>query len=147
MTQKTNQFNLTTKRYTDVEIRSLIEKGWSVFCISVKDKFGDNGITGAIILEPLTDGMRIDSLLLSCRILGKGIELAFVHFVLNRLHSYGVGKIYADYYPTLKNAQVADFYDRVGFDLSDQKEDGAKAYVQCLSSNYQIESYYKINMN
>ncbi|MBY2901434.1 MULTISPECIES: HAD-IIIC family phosphatase [Bacteroides] len=147
MTQKTNQFNLTTKRYTDVEIRSLIEKGWSVFCISVKDKFGDNGITGAIILEPLADGMRIDSLLLSCRILGKGIELAFVRFVLNRLHSYGVGKIYADYYPTLKNTQVADFYDRVGFDLSDQKEDGTKAYVQCLSGNYQIESYYKINMN
>lgn len=147
MTQKTNQFNLTTKRYTDVDIHSFIKKGWSVFCVSVKDKFGDNGITGAIILEPVTDGVKIDSLLLSCRILGKGIEQEFVRFVLNQLYGYGIRKIYADYYPTLKNAQVVDFYDKIGFELVTQREDGTKGYIQCLSEIYKIESYCKIKTN
>ena len=147
MTQKTNQFNLTTKRYTDTDIYGFIDEGWSVYCISVKDKFGDNGITGTVMLEPLADGMKIDSLLLSCRILGKGVELAFIRFILNHLYNRGITKIYAEYYPTLKNVQVADFYERLGFEGLGQSEDGAKTYIQYLSGNYQIESYYKIKMN
>lgn len=147
MTQKTNQFNLTTKRYTDTDIYGFIDEGWSVYCISVKDKFGDNGITGTVMLKPLADGMKIDSLLLSCRILGKGVELAFIRFILNHLYNCGITKIYAEYYPTLKNVQVADFYERLGFEGLGQSEDGAKTYIQYLSGNYQIESYYKIKMN
>lgn len=147
MTQKTNQFNLTTKRYRDTDIRNLIDQKWSVYCISVKDKFGDNGITGAIILEPVSNGIKIDTLLLSCRILGKGIETVFIHFILNQLHECGVTKVYADYYPTPKNAQVSDLYDRMGFEVLEKKDDGAKAYIQHLSKVYPIEYYYKIKVN
>lgn len=147
MTQKTNQFNLTTKRYTDTDIFGFVNEGWTVYCISVKDKFGDNGITGAIMLEPLDDGMKIDSLLLSCRILGKGIEFAFIRFVLNQLYNHGVTKIYAEYYPTLKNVQVADFYEKLGFKGLGKDKCGIKTYMQHLSGDYQIESYYKIKVN
>ena len=52
MTQKTNQFNLTTQRYTDADVRGFVDSGWKVWCISVADKFGDNGITGAIMVTP-----------------------------------------------------------------------------------------------
>ena len=74
MTQKTNQFNLTTKRYTDSDIHSFVEKGWDIWCISVADKFGDNGTTGLIMIN----GDEIDTFLMSCRVLGKGIEFEFL---------------------------------------------------------------------
>lgn len=147
MTQKTNQFNLTTKRYSDTDIQMLVDHGWLIYCIAVKDKFGDNGITGVIILEPLADGMKIDSFLLSCRILGKGIESAFLRFIMNLLYVRGIKNLCADYSPTAKNVQVADFYEKIGFNVLGQKEDGAKIYTLRLSGDYQIESYYKLKMS
>lgn len=124
MTQKTNQFNLTTKRYTDSDIHNFIAKGWKIWCISVSDKFGDNGITGTIII----DGNEIDSLLLSCRILGKGIEVVFVKKILSILANEGIANMKATYIPTAKNAQVKDFYERCGFICVQEKEDGIKEY-------------------
>lgn len=137
MTQKTNQFNLTTRRYTDADIKRFIEAGWKIWCISVKDKFGDSGITGCIILN----GNNIDTLLLSCRILGKGIEFAFVKAILVTLRQKGVDVVTAEYLPTAKNAQVADFYDRCHFSSL-----GEGKYQMILSdAELNIESYYHIN--
>ncbi len=124
MTQKTNQFNLTTKRYTDSDIHNFLAKGCKIWCISVSDKFGDNGITGTIII----DGNEIDSLLLSCRILGKGIEVVFVKKILSILANEGIANMKATYIPTAKNAQVKDFYERCGFICVQEKEDGIKEY-------------------
>lgn len=146
MTQKTNQFNLTTKRYTDTDVRKLMNEGWLIYCIGVKDKFGDNGISGAILLEPMGDGMKIDTLLLSCRILGKGIEKAFIHTIMNLLYEEGIKKVSGEYIPTLKNGQVADFYDHIGFQVLEAGEGGRKFYRMDLSGNFSIESYYKIKI-
>ncbi len=141
MTQKTNQFNLTTKRYTESDIRRFIEEGRSIWCISVKDRFGDNGITGCIIV----DGDRIDTLLLSCRILGKEIEYAFVKTILSLLKNNGINTLYAEYLPTAKNGQVADFYDRCGMNLSDIREDGSKVYsVDLENVDLNIKDIYQI---
>lgn len=136
MTQKTNQFNLTTRRYTDADIKSFVEAGWKIWCISVKDRFGDNGITGCIMLN----GNHIDSLLLSCRILGKGIEFAFIKTILGILQNQGLETVSAEYISTVKNKQVADFYDRCHFvPLGDGK------YELVLSeAELNTEPYYKI---
>jgi FkbH-like protein len=147
MTQKTNQFNLTTQRYTDTDIQRFVDSGDKVYCLSVKDKFGDSGITGCIILKngKSKKEMSIDSLLLSCRILGKGIEKVFVNKVLSILKSEGFEQVEANYIPTQKNAQVADFYDRIGFDL--QSDNGEKKYSIELSKNdFKIESYFHISV-
>jgi predicted enzyme involved in methoxymalonyl-ACP biosynthesis len=64
---RTNQFNLTTKRYTDADVKGFLADGWKIWCISVADSFGDNGITGCIMVN----GNEIDTFLLSCRLLGK----------------------------------------------------------------------------
>ena len=109
MTQKTNQFNLTTRRYTEEDIRSMIARGAEVWTLAVSDRFGDNGITGLMILVP-EDGWRIDTLLMSCRVLGKGIEEAFFKYVISKYK----GLLHAEYIPTAKNSQVADFYTRMG---------------------------------
>ena len=142
MTQKTNQFNLTTKRYTEEDIQQLIDKKAHVYTLSVTDKFGDNGITGCIILLPNEAGWVIDTLLLSCRILGKGIEHAFVKHVLSILPNSSI--ISADYFSTEKNAQVATFYDHLGFKCITEG-DACKSYqVSVADLNLEIEDYFRI---
>lgn len=143
MTQKTNQFNLTTKRYTDADLKGFLASGWRIWCISVEDRFGDNGITGCIIVN----GDTIDTFLLSCRILGKGIEMAFINMILLLLKEIGVETVKAEYLPTAKNAQVADFYDRCGFTCMTEKADGSKTYTLYLkSADLKIEKYFHINL-
>ncbi|MCI1785954.1 MAG: HAD-IIIC family phosphatase [Bacteroidales bacterium] len=139
MTQKTNQFNLTTKRYTDVDINEKLANGCKVYCISVSDKFGDNGITGCIIFN----GNEIDSLLLSCRILGKGIERAFIKTILNSMKEQGIKEVKAQYIPTAKNVQVKDFYEKCGFTCISETAEGIKNYVINLdNADLKVESYY-----
>ena len=123
MTQKTNQFNLTTKRYTETDIRSMLERGCRIFALSVSDRFGDSGISGCAIVEEA----EIDTLLLSCRVLGKRIEYEFVKEVLTRLKESGIKSVTSTYIPTAKNIQTADFYDRCGFTLESEKN-GTKHY-------------------
>lgn len=143
MTQKTNQFNLTTKRYTDADVRKFMQNGWRIWCLSVADKFGDNGITGCI----LVNGDKIDTLLLSCRILGKGIEHAFVKKVIMLLQDAGITELEASYMPTLKNKQVADFYEKNGFAVVSENADGVKRYALTLvDANLDIEDYYHITI-
>ena len=142
MTQKTNQFNLTTKRYTDADIRKQLADGWKIWCISVADKFGDNGITGCIIVN----GTEIDSFLLSCRILGKGIEMAFIKSVMSILQKSEIKMVSANYIPTAKNSQVKDFYDRSGFALVADSE-GTRSYELDLSTaDLAVEEYYHIEI-
>lgn len=148
MTQKTNQFNLTTKRYTELEIENLLSNNAWIYSISVRDKFGDNGITGAIIIV-LNDDRKtaeIDSFLLSCRILGKGIEEAFMGYILNTLKKEGIEKISAVYKPTLKNDQVKNFYDRIGFELTDHPENSEERNyrLDLTVTEFEIKSYYAI---
>lgn len=143
MTQKTNQFNLTTRRYTDADVKGFLANGWKIWCISVADRFGDNGITGCIMV----DGDTIDTFLLSCRILGKGIEKAFIRKILALLKEDGVETVKASYLPTAKNAQVADFYDHCGFSCVAQAADGSRKYVFDLKdADLEIEKYYHINL-
>ena len=140
MTQKTNQFNLTTKRYTDSDIHSRLQDGWKIWCLGVSDKFGDSGITGAIVVN----GDEIDSFLLSCRILGKGIENAFLQCILRLLKDQGMTSIKAQFIPTPKNSQVKDFYERCGFTCVKVHE-GIKEYKADLEGiGIEIKDYYHI---
>lgn len=140
MTQKTNQFNLTTHRYTEADIKGKMAAGARIHTLAVSDRFGDSGITGCIIIED----DRIDTLLLSCRILGKGIETAFVRTVQNRLLAEGISHLKAAYIPTAKNRQVADFYDRCGFVLTETLPDGTKRYETEWKGPFEIEYFYQI---
>ena len=147
MTQKTNQFNLTTQRYSELDVRQRLDMGWSVYCLGVRDRFGDNGITAAIFLEPLNDvTVNIDSLLLSCRILGKGIEEAFLKTVFNLLRLEGFRRVVARYLPTAKNGQTADFYDHMGMKCSARNDDGSKCYEMDLDHVFDIKNYYNIRV-
>lgn len=131
LTQKTNQFNLTTFRYTERQIEQFIDdKHFEVYTIFVKDKFGDNGLTGVCIVKEDKKNSKnvfIDTLLMSCRIIGRNIEFVFVNNIIKELANKGYQKITSSYIPTKKNEQVQDFYDKVGFNLI-ENTDGNKYY-------------------
>jgi FkbH-like protein len=117
LTQKTNQFNVTTKRYTEAEIRKLIDSNGHVISFEVADKFGNYGLTGLIIVisDENQKMAAIDVFLLSCRIIGRNIEYAVFDYLIRFMTSLHIQKIQAQYRKTLKNDQVSDLFERLGF--------------------------------
>ena len=115
---KTNQFNLTTRRHSRAEVARLANAAGSVaLVLRLRDKFGEQGIIGLVIAVPGQEeqSLIIDSLLVSCRALGRGVEHALWAAAVNRAYRKGVRKLQAEYVATGKNTLVADFYDKLGF--------------------------------
>jgi len=116
LTQKTNQFSLTTRRYSDAEIHALSESASAdVIHCRLQDRFGESGLTGVCILRYERDRALIDSFLLSCRVLGRGIEDALLVQCMKRARSRGCTVAVGEYRPTAKNEQVKDFYPNHAF--------------------------------
>ena len=131
MSQKTNQFNLTGKRYTDLEIKEIASRHGMVFSLSVKDKFGDSGLTGAAVITAIGNDAHIDNLFLSCRILGRKIEKTFLEQIIWSLREEGFENVTACFNKMPKNQSVAGFYESVGFSKTSENETG-KTYVYSL---------------
>ena len=116
LSQKTNQFNLTTLRQTETEIRNLINSGEHlIFGLQASDRFGDYGLTGCAIISLHDKKADIMNLMLSCRILGRNIEKAFMDSIMKKLMSLSVEQVSGRFCPTLKNHQVEKFYPEFGF--------------------------------
>ena len=144
MTQKTNQFNLTTKRYTEEQLKGLLDNGASIFCANVKDKFGDNGITIASIITESETELYLDSYLLSCRILGRDIEKITLLKILEKVNEGKHKKITARYIPTKKNIMARDFLEKIGFQLEKTDAEGNKFYIFDETAKQEIKEYYTI---
>jgi len=119
LTQKTNQFNLTTRRYTEGEIRAFAESlDADVFYLKLRDKISEMGLIGVAIIKYIDKQAEIDTFLLSCRAIGRGIEESLIAYVLNfAARSRDCRHVLGRYLTTKKNGQVADFYGRQGFRL------------------------------
>lgn len=128
LTQKTNQFNLTTRRYSEAQIAAFAaDPSWGVISLSVRDKFGDSGLTGVLIARNDGDCGTIDTFLMSCRILGRNIEVAFVLKALELMErTWCINSWKAEYMPTQKNQQVADFWRLMGFTEISRQEGQAR---------------------
>jgi len=124
-TQKTNQFNLTTRRYSEADIGKLAAAADSdVICLKLTDSFGEMGIVGTCIVKYNGSSAHIDTLLMSCRALGRGVEDVFLMEVLDYLKRQGVGSVTGEYLATAKNQQVEAFYARHGFRAVDEGDAG-----------------------
>ena len=116
LTNKTNQFNLTTKRYSENDISLFIkEQKFFVIAIGLNDKFGENGIVGLAIIKVENEIAEIDTLLMSCRILGRKIEFKFMDIIIDFLKEKGIKCVFAQYKESSKNKQVKDLYTVFGF--------------------------------
>lgn len=165
LTQRTNQFNLTTRRYTEEEIRGLllVPEEVGVYVIRSSDRFGDNGITGFAIVshapaatddtaatgsaraqryEDLSPTARIDLFLISCRVIGRGVETALLSAIIDDCKAQGMAALSGWFHPTAKNMPARDFYERHGFILSAQLDDGSTNWqLQLQSSTVQSPSW------
>lgn len=117
LSQRSNQFNLRTIRYTEDQITAIEndpkQKG---FAFSLKDKFGDNGLIAVVILQELTeDTLFIDTWFMSCRVLKRGMENFTLNTIVDWAKSHGYHKMVGEYLPTLKNGMVKDHYKTLGF--------------------------------
>ncbi len=114
--QKTNQFNLTTRRHLAPQLRAKMDDpACGVFSLRVIDRFGDNGIVGVAIIQQQDESAVIESLLMSCRVIGRTIETALLSFLVDWAKDRGLGVLDGEFIPTPKNAPAADFYARHGF--------------------------------
>lgn len=114
---KTNQFNVTTRRHTEAQIQNMLENpnDWGVWTVRVSDRFGDSGLTGVAIVHKGASEWEVDSFLLSCRILGRGVEDALMTCVIHAAHAAGATVLRGLFLPTTKNAPAAGFFIQQGF--------------------------------
>jgi FkbH-like protein len=121
MTQKTNQFNLTTRRYDEQQIQTFIDdEHCLVTSFSLSDIFGDSGIVGLAIISGLQNGKaELDTFLMSCRVIGRQAESAFLSTTLNLIRERGAQQIVADFLPTRKNQLAENFLPLHGFNEHD----------------------------
>ena len=126
LTLKTNQFNLTTKRYHEDQIKKFSEdKNILIGCAQIRDKFGDNGITGVFIVEKTNyDEWFLDTFLLSCRVMGREAEKAILYFILNEAKNNNIKRLKAKFIPTEKNKPIENFLPDCQF----YKKDGVWIY-------------------
>lgn len=132
---KSNQFNLSTQRLAAGEVAALMARpGADVWSFGVRDRLADHGLTGVIVTEDAGDTLVVHNFLMSCRVLGRGVERAVWRPLLAQAQARGLTAVRAVYRPTAKNAQVRDFYDRLGLPLTDEAADGSRHYAAPLAA-------------
>lgn len=144
LTQKTNQFNMTTRRYSNEDIRKFLERESSlVATVRIRDRFGDNGICGVVIVDKQSGQHRIDTFLLSCRVVGRGIESVLLGYVLDQLRKNKIDSLLGEFISTSKNAPAKDFYKDNGFNFIG-KENEKEVWEYILSRPYETPSFINV---
>lgn len=135
MSQKTNQFNLTTRRYTEGDIGRMVQDHECLVTTwSVRDRHGDYGVTALVIVRfsRAMNEATLDTWLMSCRVLGRKVELSIADYLMAELLARGVTRLHGEYIPTEKNSQVADFLDILGFKIEPATTGTTKRYSLTL---------------
>ncbi len=137
LTNKSNQFNLTTRRYTRAEIEEIAGSADYIDLYGkLTDKFGDNGVVSVVIGHRNGDVLDMDLWIMSCRVLKRDMEYAMMDELVHNAASGGIVKIRGHYYPTPKNKMVKDFYALMGFDLVSEDEEGNRTWEFEVKDDY-----------
>lgn len=143
---KTNQFNLTTRRYTEDDVLAVIgdERAFGLQ-LRLLDRFGDNGVIAIVIgrLQECSD-LLIDSWLMSCRVLGRQVELTTLNLVAAQARALGARRLVGEYLPTAKNAMVRDHYPRLGFAMVHEDATGGRRAVLDLAGFVPAETFIRV---
>jgi FkbH-like protein len=143
---KTNQFNLTTRRYGEDDVLAIMNDD-RAFALQLRllDKFGDNGIIGIVIGRmQFENGLLIDTWLMSCRVLGRQVELATLNLVVDQARILGAQRLIGEYLPTNKNGMVRDHYSRFGFSMLECNPDGASRWVLELAKFTPVDNFIEV---
>ncbi|MBR5359748.1 MAG: HAD family hydrolase, partial [Lachnospiraceae bacterium] len=143
LTNKSNQFNLTTKRYTQTQIEALAEdKDHITLYGRLSDRFGDNGVVSVVIGRVEGDVCHMDLWLMSCRVLKRDMEYAMMDAVVAECQKRGISMIRGYYYPTAKNGMVKGFYRDMGFELVNENDKGDTEWEFNIPSEYEHKNRY-----
>lgn len=145
LTNKTNQFNLTTKRYTLQEIKEIYNNN-NVLKIygRLKDKFGDNGLISVVIGEIKGNDLHVSLWIMSCRVLKRGMELAMFDKIVEFCRQKNVKRIYGYYYKTSKNKMVEGHYQSLGFTLLEKSDASSKWVINVEDIQSKKNKYIKV---
>lgn len=142
MANKTNQFNLTTKRYDLQQMQQILQdRSKQVYLYNVEDKFGDNGLVAMAIVdlpaptETATAVPVIEEFVMSCRVMGKQIENAVIADIEQDLREAGFAELHGRYLPTARNKPVADLYRDLDYELVEELSDGGGEYRMLLENH------------
>jgi len=130
LTQKTNQFNVTTLRYSEAELADRMRHpDWLLTSVSVLDRFGDNGIVGLSMARFQSDTLEIDTFLLSCRVIGRGVESAMLAYLCNQAIQRRARSLQGRIVPTQKNVPARDLFERHGFAKISETDGGTTLWA------------------
>jgi len=146
---KTNQFNLTTRRYTEAEVVAMeADPSISTFQVRLEDKFGDLGMIAVVIARTSVEAQEtvwdLDTWLMSCRVLGRKVEEVMLNRVVEAARNQRVARLRGRYVPTAKNGMVADFYTRLGFRTVEPSADGGAIFEQKIADHAPVEPPMKV---
>ncbi len=137
LTNKSNQFNLTTKRFTQSEIeQTAADRNYITLCGRLADRFGDNGVVSVVIGRIEEAVLHLELWLMSCRVLKRDMEYAMMDRVAEECRKRDIAVIRGYYYPTAKNAMVKEFYDLQGFEKIKEDEKGNTVWEYLIPEPY-----------
>lgn len=140
LTNKSNQFNLTTRRFTQGEIEQLAaDPEYITLYGKLEDKFGDNGVVSVVIGQKEGDTLHIRLWLMSCRVLKRDMEYAMMDTLIQICRKQGLTQLIGYYYPTAKNGMVRDFYEQQGFTKTGESEEGT-VWRYSIGENYECKN-------
>lgn len=146
LTNKSNQFNLTTKRYTDQEMELVCSSDSHIRIYGrLKDKFGDNGIVSVVIGKCEENKLHVELWLMSCRVLKRDMELAMLDELVSCCKERGIAEIIGYYYKTAKNNMVASLYDSFGFTCIENYENGDSVWRLKISDYNKKNNVINVN--
>jgi FkbH-like protein len=136
LTQKTNQFNATTFRYTEADLSArMCKPNWLLATVSVRDRFGDTGIVGFMMAQANGKELNIDSFLLSCRVIGRTVETAMLAYLCEQATRQSLNELTGRIIPTAKNSPVLQLYGQHGFSKSSETESGESFWKLALDDH------------
>jgi FkbH-like protein len=146
LTQRTNQFNLTTPRHSSDSLVAFLEPPRREgHAFRLADRFGDYGLIAVTLLDQDTDAVVIDAFLMSCRVLKRSVEDAILGFLLNRAMAKGASRVRGLYRPSRKNGQVAGFYGAHGFEETARHADGTVVFERATLSPVELPHWIQIS--
>ena len=145
LVNKTNQFNLTTRRYTEMNVRSIIADP-DAFGIQFRltDCFADNGVIGIVVGRRAAGDFVIENWLMSCRVLGREVERAMMGVVAAVAEASGAQTLIGEYIPTPRNGMVSDFFEKMGFEQLERSGTGATLWKRRLDEPLDLSPYINI---
>ncbi len=142
MTQKTNQFNMTTRRYSEQQMAEFAaDANCRVFTVRVTDRFGDNGIVGLAITRADGPMWELDTLLLSCRVIGRTVETAMLAAISDYARQHGATSLSGWFIPTAKNAPAKDVYTSHGFVEAERDGEAVRYELDLTTTDLKVPTW------